>query len=163
MINSGDVYEAVRRGYNELELASNSEISDYFSEIDPGSIGGHVSHIKGILFEQEYVEQLATQGIHAQIFEATNHPATDIAIFDDGGDVINELQLKATESASYIHSTLEEYPDIEIVATTEVASELGSDMVIDSGIEEAVLEEAVLDVVNPVSPISIIGWFFGIF
>ena len=165
MIDSSEVFDSIRRGYNELDDASNEDIIEYFQNVDTDSISGHVSNIKGILFEQEYVEQLASEGIHAEIFEATNHPVVDISIIEDG-IVVNELQLKATESVSYINSTLAEHPAVEIVATTEVASQMNSDMVIDSGISESALENTILeslDVVNPVSPLSIFGWFFGIF
>jgi hypothetical protein len=162
MISDEAVFGAVRRGYTDLESASNDEICDYFESIDTSSVAGHISNIKGILFEQEYVNQLASDGIQAEIFEATNYPVTDIAIIEDD-EVINELQLKATESVDYIQATLNEHPDIEIVATSGVANEISNDMVIDSGIEEAVLEEAVLDIVNPFSPLSVIGWLIGIF
>lgn len=166
MIERAEVFEAVQRGYNELVTASNAEIIDYFSSIDDEAVAGHVSHIKGILFEQEYLDLLEVQGIEAQVFEATNNPVTDIAIMD-GDDVVHELQLKATDSSSYISATLEEHPDIEIVATTEVASGFDADQVTDSGIEDAALEQAVTDtlfdeVVNPISPISVIGWLFGL-
>ena len=80
---------------------------------------------------------------------------------------MSELQLKATDSVSYINVTLEEHPDVAIVATSEVAAHFDSEMVIDSGISEAVLEDAVAEtllgeVVNPVSPLSVLGWFFGL-
>src|SRR5690554_5357902 len=101
MLEQSLVFDSVRRGYLEFATASNGEIIDYFSAIDPESAAGHASHIKGILFEQAYVDALATQGIEAQIFEATNHPITDLAILQDG-EVINELQLKATDSVSYV-------------------------------------------------------------
>jgi len=166
MIAPSEVFEAVQRGYNELETASNDEIIDYFSSIDDEAVAGHVSHIKGILFEQEYLDLLEVQGIEAQVFEATNHPVTDIVI-TDGDEIVHELQLKATDSSSYIDATLEEHPDIEIVATTEVASGFDADLVTDSGIEDAALEQAVTDtmfdeVVNPISPISVIGWLIGL-
>ena len=166
MISESEVFDAVRRGYNEFNTASSSEILDYFSEIDEGSVAGHLSHIKGILFEQEYVDQLASQGIQAEVFEATNHPVTDIAIFEDG-DIVSELQLKATDSVSYVSSAIEDYPDVTFVITSEAAYGFDSDMVIDSGISDAALEQAVSEtlldeVVNPVSPISILGWFFGL-
>ena len=85
----------------------------------------------------------------------------------DGDEIVHELQLKATDSSSYINATLEEHPDIEIVATTEVASGFDADLVTDSGIEDAALEQAVTDtlfdeVVNPISPISVIGWLVGL-
>lgn len=166
MIEPAEVFEAVRRGYNELETASNPEILDYFSAIGDDSVAGHVSHIKGILFEQEYVDVLAAQGVKAQVFEATNHPVTDMVILE-GETVVQELQLKATDSSSYITATIEENPDVTIVATSEVARGFDGDTVIDSGIEDAALEQAVTDgilgeAVNPVSPFSVIGWVFGL-
>jgi DNA-binding NarL/FixJ family response regulator len=166
MINSDSVFDAVRRGYNELGEASNADIENYFAEINPEAMVGHISNIKGILFELQYVEKLDAVGIHAEVFEAANHPAVDIAIFE-GGEVVKELQLKATESVAYVNTTLEQYPDIPIVVTTEVASHFESELIIDSGIEEALLEsvvtETLLDeVVNPISPFSVISWFFGL-
>ncbi len=166
MIEEFSVFDSVRRGYSELANESNTSILDYFAGIEEESIAGHLSHIKGILFEQEYVEQLGFTGIHAEIFDATNHPMTDISIFEDGLSV-NEIQLKATDSVSYVNATIAENPDIDIVTTSEVAASFDPDLVTDSGIEDAVLEQAVSDtlfdeVVNPVSPLSIIGWFFGL-
>jgi hypothetical protein len=35
--------------------------------------------------------------------------------------------------------------------------------VIDSGISDTVLEEAIGDVIMPISPLSVVGWFFGVF
>ena len=166
MVNAEQVFDAVRRGYNEFEHASNADIVDYFDDVEPDAMIGHVSNIKGILFEQVYVEQLAEQGIEVSVFEATNHPGVDVAVFDDG-EVMTELQLKATDSVAYINTTLAENPDIAIVATSEVASQFESSIVINSGIEEAVLEETVAsaiadEVVNPVSPLSILGFFIGL-
>ena len=40
MIDSTEVFDAVRRGYNQLEFASTDEISDYFSEIEAESVLG---------------------------------------------------------------------------------------------------------------------------
>ena len=137
-----DVFDAIRRGYIELEYASPSEIQAYFDTVDPVSEVGHINNIKGILFEAEVVDALQNHGIDAEVFEATNHPITDIAIFDDG-DVIGEFQLKATDSVSYISDTLEAHPDVPIIATSEVAQAMGNDLVIDSGISNADLTQEV--------------------
>lgn len=166
MINSDDVFEAVRRGYDDLADMSDADIVHYFDGVDADCIGGHVSNVKGILFEQEYIELLVSQNIDAAIFEATNHPVTDISIMDNG-EVINELQLKATDSVSYINATLNANPDIEIVTTSEVASRFDTPMVIDSGIEDEVLESVVFetlteDIVNPLSPLSVVSWLVGL-
>lgn len=94
------------------------------------------------MFGQAYVDQLGVHVFESQVFEATNHPVTDVAIIEDG-EVVNELQLRSTDSVSYINATLEEHPDVAIVAAPEVASSTDSEMVIDSGIENSLLEDAV--------------------
>ncbi|MEZ8448575.1 hypothetical protein AB4582_06135 [Vibrio splendidus] len=190
MIAQSSVFDAVRRGYNELELASNDEILDYFSDVNPDAMSGHISNIKGIVFEQEVVTALNEQGMDAMLFEATNHPVSDIALMSDG-DIAAEVQLKATDSVAYINDTLAENPDIPIIVTSEVANGLDSTMVIESGIDNVALDETVsevltgeianhvgesvasdvaseglaelvADVALPISPIGIIGALFGL-
>ncbi len=167
MIEPSEVFAAVRRGYGELETSSNAEIIDYFNTIDADSVSGHASHIKGIVFEQEYADLLQQQDIQATLFAETNHPVTDLAIWEDG-EIVTELQLKATDSVSYIQATIQEHPDVTVVATSEAASHFDTEQIIDAGIEDAALEGAVHEAIfdealNPVSPFSAIGWLFGIF
>ena len=166
MIDASEVFEAVRRGYNQLEFASADEIADYFTDVEAKSVLGHVSNIKGILFEQEYMDTLAEQGISAQLFESTNPPLTDISILDPDGS-INEIQLKATDSSSYINATVTDNPDIDVVTTSEVFGNIDHEGVIDSGISNSDLGDAVVetlfeDAVNPISPLSAIGWLLGL-
>lgn len=142
MLDSNGIYSAVRRGYRDLENASPSDIQAYFDGLDEEAFAGHVSNIKGILFEQEVTDALNAQGLEAQMFEATNHPISDLAIFEDG-ELVGEIQLKATDSTSYIQSTLDSYDDVPIVATSEVAEHFDTPFVIDSGIENSDLEVAV--------------------
>lgn len=147
MIAQSSVFDAVRRGYNELELASNDDILDYFSDVDPDAMSGHISNIKGIVFEQEVVTALNDQGIDTLLFEATNHPVSDIALMSDG-DIAAEVQLKATDSVSYINETLAENSDIPIIVTSEVADSLDSTLVIDSGIGNVALGDTVSEVLS---------------
>jgi len=161
-----DVFEAVRRGYGALETASDDDIVDYFASVDPESAPGHLNNIKGILFEQEYVEVLEAQGIEAAMFEATNHPVTDIMVFG-GLDGASEIQLKATDSVSYVTAAMEEDPEVAFAVTSEVAAALGAGMVIDSGIENAALERAVEETlfdefVNPLGAFSVLRFLIGI-
>lgn len=161
-----DVFEAVRRGYSSLEVASNEDILNYFASIDTMSASGHLSNIKGILFEQEYVELLASEGIEAAMFEATNHPVTDVIVFG-GLDGVSEIQLKATDSVSYVTAAMEADPEIVFAVTTEVAAEFGAGAVIDTGIENAALEQIVEDTLfgelaNPFSTLSILRFLIGI-
>ncbi|MCG9647965.1 cytochrome P450 [Vibrio brasiliensis] len=184
------VFDAVRRGYSDLEHAGSDEILTYFDDVDPDVMSGHISNIKGIVFEQEVVNALNNQGMDAMLFEATNHPISDIALMSDA-DIAAEVQLKATDSVSYINKTLAEHPDVPIITTSEVADSFDSAMVIDSGIDNSALEDMVsevltgeivhnvgtsvtsdaasegladlvADVALPISPIGIIGALFGL-
>jgi len=162
VIEQSEVYDAIRRGYSDLANADEATIDAYFSSVDSESISGHIGNIKGILFEQEYAEQLQEKGVDAMVYEEVNHPESDIAILEEG-EVVEELQLKATESSAYIEETLSDVgEDITVVTSTEIAQEFPSE-VVDSGISEVALKEAVSDVVMSVSTVSVIGWFFGIF
>ena len=49
-----------------------------------------------------------------------------------------------------------------IVVTGEVANSMSSGMVIDSGIENMVVDSVADDVVNPLSPVSVLGWLIGL-
>lgn len=142
MIDSHGVYTAIRRGYHELASADPLEIQTYFEGLDKATFVGHVSNIKGILFEQEVTNALNAQGIDAQMFSMTNHPVSDIALFENG-DLVGEIQLKATDSVSYIQSVLDRYENMPIVTTSEVAEYFDSSFVIDSGIDNQMLEDSV--------------------
>lgn len=140
-----DVFEAVRRGYSELNDASPQEIIRYFDLVDEEEVAGHISNIKGIAFEQIVVGALNESGVDARLFDELNHPLSDIAIFDES-DLIDEFQLKATDDVSYITSTLDANPDIPIITTSEVASsfqDYDSGIVLNSGVSNEDLTEAV--------------------
>lgn len=148
MISEDDVFEAIRRGYSDLQIASPSEIHDYFASVPPEAIGGHISNVKGIVFEQEVVQALNDHGLEATLFQQTNHPLTDISVFKDG-DLLEEFQLKATDSLEYIRNTLEENPDIPIIATSEVARYFENNpMIINSGLDNESLTNAVTDILT---------------
>lgn len=143
MINSDEIFEAVRRGYTELADADSDDILDYFSDAEDAERLGNLNNIKGIVFELEVVDNLNNHGLNSALFEATNHPASDLAIFNDD-EIIREIQLKATDSVSYINDTLETYPDVPIIATSEVAHHFSDNpMVIDSGLDNSYLTDTV--------------------
>lgn len=144
MIDANSVFDAVRRDYRNLHDASASEILEYFKHNEESENIGHISNIKGIVFEQEITDALAQNDIHAEMFEAVNHPLSDIAIFDESDNIVGEFQLKATDSVAYISDTIDNNPEIPIITTSEVASHF-SDVptIIDSGITNEGLTEAV--------------------
>ena len=92
---------------------------------------------------------------------------------DAHGATVEYLQLKATDSVGYIHAALERYPDIQILATDEVAH---SGVVLDSGISDhdlrahvgaaldvadVSLTESFLDHFHPLLPLAAMALFEG--
>lgn len=126
-------------------------IQDTNPSIDESSLFGLTGHelqgavntAKGKYFEYLVVEKLnqgqqvgpllLEPGQHAMLAESMTQPGWDVRILDEHGAVVQYLQLKATDSVSYIRSALERYPDIEILGTEEVA---GSGLVLDSNISD---------------------------
>ena len=90
-------------------------------------LGGLVSNVKGVLHEMEFVRIENDNGdsVHAAMFEATNHPGTDVYFVDTGSGEIWEAQLKATDNESYVQDWIDGHADGEILITEELADEMG--------------------------------------
>ena len=123
---------------------------DTLFALDGPALQGAVNTAKGKYFEYLVVEKLnqgqqvgpllLEPGQEAVLAESMTQPGWDMRIVDEHGAVVEYLQLKATDSVSYIRSALERYPDIEILATGEVSD---SGLVLDSGITDHDLREHV--------------------
>jgi hypothetical protein len=104
---------------------------------DDAALAGIVNGIKGKLFEMEYMDWLndghLPAGAVAELASSPTQEGWDVAIKDSHGQIIDHLQLKATESLSYIKEALASHPDIDVVATHEVFDRLAG-----SGIEDHV-------------------------
>lgn len=78
---------------------------------------GFLSGIKGKLFELRYEEFLndgnLPDGYHAELANSATQPGWDLSIHGPDGHIAELLQLKATDSVSYVHQALERYPDIQ--------------------------------------------------
>lgn len=119
-------------------------------------LAGAISGWKGKLFEVQVEKRLNNgewvgdlhlePGQHAALAESVTQPGWDMQIFEGDGTVVDAIQLKATQSVSYVHHALERYPDTPILATHEVALRLADNgAVIDSGIPNELLTESVSD------------------
>ncbi len=118
---------------------------------------GAVNTAKGKYFEYLVVERLNNgeqvgpivlpNGSHAELAESLTQPGWDLRIVDSHGMTAEYLQLKATDSVGYIREALGRYPDIEILATHEVAH---SGLVLDSGMTDAQLHEQVSGAIDAV-------------
>ena len=102
-------------------------VQNYLSEFDEDSISGVVSNVKGILHEMEFVRMENSDGdsITAAMFPETNHKGYDVVMSDSSTGESWEVQLKTTNRQDYVESWVEEYPDGEILLSSEIADELG--------------------------------------
>ena len=151
-------------------------LRDIIEDADNTELAGLTSGIKGKLFEMRYVDFLndghLPDGYEAVLAESATNPGWDIAILDNNGIAVNELQMKATDSVDYIKTALERYPDIDIVTTEEVYNSVVmhefADSVINSGISNEELTSVVTEALEsdsvdmdwglPVIPMLLIGY-----
>lgn len=109
LYSANQVYDSLRAVNSNFENMSNTEIWFETLWMSPESHAGLVSLTKGA-----YFEQLVADNTGGELFEHFNNPGTDITI--DG----IEMQIKATDSVSYIASVDD---DIPVIATSEVAAQ----------------------------------------
>lgn len=119
------VLDALRRSSTTLHDADVSQLAAYVASLDAGQLRGVASNIKGIYHELLYVHASNAEGGEAVagVFGATNHAGADVQFVVDG-DVIREVQLKAVASSAPILEHLARYPEIEVLATSEVADKM---------------------------------------
>lgn len=120
LYEAGDIYDVLRNVNGNYETYSDVEIwwdMLLLRVIDPNALGGMVNLTKGAYFEQLVADQTG-----GELFEAFNHPDTDIVIQG------TEYQLKATDSVSYVEGVKDGIP---VIATDEVADQTDA---INSGI-----------------------------
>lgn len=136
------VLDALRRSTSALNDASIGELADYVRSLSPEQLRGVASNVKGIFHELLFVNAMNLDGdeISARVFEATNHPGADVEFIMDG-EVIREVQLKAVATASAIYEHLARYPEIEVVATAEVAAQVPG--IVSSGFQNSDLNATV--------------------
>jgi len=121
-----NIYDALRSVNGNFLGMSDSEIWWESLFMTSESLTGLCSLAKGA-----YFEQLVASNTGGQLFEHFNNPGTDIII--DGV----EMQIKATNSISYISSVDD---DIPVIATSEIADRVGA---IDGGYSNEELSNSV--------------------
>lgn len=149
------VLEAIRRSNNALSGVSEAEIGDYINQLSPEQLQGFVNNVKGIYHELSFIDvhNLSGADTVANVFEQTNHAGADI-YFTDGAEIVGQVQLKATDSVSYVQEHIETYPDIQILATEEVASVIEG--VTSSGFSNAELTSEVNEALQHIMDPSIL-------
>lgn len=169
------VLEAFRRANPQLSI-------DQISDLTEEQFHGILNNTKGKYFEVLVADRLNSgeqvgdvilpPGFRATLADDLTQAGWDLEILDAGGMPSDYLQLKATESVSYIRDTLERYPDIAILTTEEVATHdyERDNLVLDSGLSEEDLEavvsrvldtdttlEVFLDAFNPLMPLILLA------
>lgn len=154
-----------------------------FFALDGDAMQGAVNTAKGKYFEYLVADRLnrgeqvgpllLEPGQRAELAERFNQPGWDMQIVDEHGMVVDYLQMKATQSLGYVANAIERYPDIQILATSEVS---GSGLVLDSGIPDGQLREVVgeavreldysvsemfLDYFSPLLPLAVVAGMEG--
>jgi len=151
---SADVHTAYAAAYPDL--AQKMSFESVVRSLDDSQITGFISGVKGKLFEMEYMEYLndgnLPDGYYAELAHSATQPGWDIAVHGPDGHVASLLQMKATDSVEYVRHALERYPDIDVVTTDEVYSQLvmngAADHVSGSGITDADLTHHVTEAVD---------------
>lgn len=148
---SADVQAAFAAAYPQQ--AQHISFEDAVRSLPDEHLNGLISGVKGKLFEMQYVDYLndghLPDGYEAVLATSATQPGWDIAIHGTDGHIADVLQMKATDSIDYVHHALERYPDIDVVTTHEVYSQLvmngAADSVIDSGMSNADVTQSVLE------------------
>lgn len=130
------VLDALRRSSGALGDASVEALSDYVRNMRVDQLRGTVSNVKGIYHEMLFAAAENSDGdaISAHMADAVNQPGWDVEFIVDGGS-IGTVQLKAVSSPAEVLQHLARYPDIDVLATEEVAALLPG--VSGSGFHEA--------------------------
>ena len=117
------VLEALRRSKNSLSEASDMELSNYVQSLSVEQIAGLKNNVKGIYHELAFQsrENLDGDEYIVELFESTNHAGADVRIINIETGHVAEVQLKATNYASYVQEHNEKYENIDVLTTSEIA------------------------------------------
>ena len=118
------VLEALRRSKNSLADASDLELSNYVQSLSVEQIAGLKNNVKGIYHELAFQHRENFDGDEyiVELFENTNHAGADVRIINTVTGDVAEVQLKATNYASYVREHNEKYENIDVLVTNEVAA-----------------------------------------
>lgn len=139
---------------------------DLQTVLESGDFEGYMNGWKGKYFEVlvrdrlnegEIVGDIQLEpGQFVELAKSPTQAGWDLQIFNSDGSVVNELQLKATDSLSYVKSALDKYPDIDVLTTEELFSSTTIAAITNSGISNQELETDILETATAVSDYGII-------
>lgn len=128
-LNADDelVLQALRRAVPDTQTMSIEDIQEYLQELDEDQLVGLANNVKGVLHEIQFVKIENEDGdeVSAALFTDTNHPDTDLILTNEETGETIAVQLKATDSESYVNEWIENHDEGEILVTEEIAEKMG--------------------------------------
>ena len=117
--------QAMDRSTNDIDSASHTETAAWLSDhaATPEQLAGVNTNLKGIYGEMRVVDILNGQndGINYELAGSTNNPGVDVYGYDSQGNVVKEIQVKMSDSESYIReSTSNLGPHVEVIVPDEM-------------------------------------------
>lgn len=121
------VLAALRRANPKFSDIDPDEIGVHIDALDENQLMGLVSATKGILHELEFIHIENSDGdsVTASVFTDTNYPDYDVLLFDQNDSTWSSVQLKASDSTSYVQEWVDNHPEGEILVTEELAENMG--------------------------------------
>jgi hypothetical protein len=117
------VLQALRRSNNSLTAASEIDLSNYVQSLSIEQFAGLKNNVKGIYHELAFQQEENLDGDEyiVELFGDTNHAGADVRIINVVTGEVSEVQLKATNYASYVREHNKKYENIEVLTTSEAA------------------------------------------
>lgn len=127
-LNADDelVLQALRRAVPDTQTMNLEEIQHYLQGLDENQLVGLANNLKGVLHEIQFVRIENEDGdeITAALFTDTNHPGTDAILTNEQTGETIAVQLKATDSESYVNNWIQNHEEGEILVTEEIAERM---------------------------------------
>jgi hypothetical protein len=118
---------AIRRVRSDWADVSESEMSETLASFSKEQLQGMANNAKGIYHELLFVDDF-NRGhcdTYAAIHESTNFAGSDVVIRSrETDEVVSEFQLKASSTNGIVNEHFKKYPDIDVLATEEIAANI---------------------------------------
>tara|TARA_B100002051_G_scaffold181513_1_gene171889 strand:- start:237 stop:1382 length:1146 start_codon:yes stop_codon:yes gene_type:complete len=130
MINSGiaDPDLELAYQYQFPHKANQMSLTEAWQGFDSGEqLLGFNNALKGKLFEIKYLDHISETlepGYTAKLADSPTQKGFDIEIYNPLGEIDQQLQLKASTSASYVKKALEQYPEIDVVTLEDFEGQI---------------------------------------
>lgn len=141
------VLAALRRSHAELANAPLEDIQAYLQGFDEQQIVGLVSTVKGMLHDMEFVRLDHEDGdsLYAAYLNQRDHTDFDVLLADQHSGESWQLQLKAIEGTGTGKDWIAAPPEEMLLATEEIAAQLGLES---SGLSPKELTQSVEDAID---------------